>query len=129
MALKYSFKLIFLKFIFESVINTPLQASNSVYGKENCSKCNNFTGSIIQWQRGLVVCVFFKHFSLFSFRLFYHIFSLSLPSLYPRCWPFLASRGFCDNVFLVGQNKRYKGRSYGIIKLFKITTEHCNSHL
>ena len=64
MVLKYSFKLIFLKVIFECVINTALQASNSVYGREKCSKCNNFTGSIIQWESGLVVWVFLWTFFL-----------------------------------------------------------------
>ena len=129
MALKYSFKLIFLKVIFECVINTALQASNSVYGREKCSKCNNFTGSIIQWQRGPVIWVFFEHFSLFSFRFFITFFPF-------RFFPFILAADrfslrevFCDNVFLVGQNKTYRGRSYGTIKLFKITTEHCNSHL
>ena len=85
MALQYSFKQVFLKFIFECVINTAPQASNSVYGRGKCLKCKNFTESIFQWQRGQVIWVFFEHFSLFSFRFFYHIFSLSLVSLYPHC--------------------------------------------
>ena len=78
MALKYSFKLISLKFILEGVINTAPKASNSVYGRKKCSKCNNFSGSIIQWQRGPVVWVFFEHFSLFSFKFFNHIFPFRL---------------------------------------------------
>ena len=53
--MKYSFQLIFLKCIFEFTINTAPQASNGVYGRENCLKCNNFTTSFIQCQRGPVV--------------------------------------------------------------------------
>ena len=33
-ALKYALKLVFLKCIFEFIINTALPASNSVYGRE-----------------------------------------------------------------------------------------------
>ena len=36
MALKYSFKLIFLKCLFDFMINTSPQASNSVNGREKC---------------------------------------------------------------------------------------------
>ena len=81
MALKYSFKLIFLKVIFECVINTALQASNSVYGREKCSKCNIFTGSIIQWQCGPVIWVFFEHFFCLVLDFLSHFFPFaSFPS-------------------------------------------------
>ena len=130
MALKYSFKLISLKFILEGMINTAPKASNSAYGREKCSKCNNFSGSIIQLQRGPVVWVFFEHFSLFSFRFFLsHFFPFASFPLSSLLTVFSFARFFCDNVFLVGQNKTFRERSYGIIKFFKITTEHCNSHL
>ena len=53
--MKYSFQLIFLESIFEFTINRAPQASNGVYGRENCLKCNNFTKSFIQCQPGPVV--------------------------------------------------------------------------
>ena len=53
--MKYSFQLIFLKRIFDFTINTAPQASNGVYGRENCLKCDNFTTSFIQCQRGPMV--------------------------------------------------------------------------
>ena len=46
MALKYSLKLIFLKCIFEFMINTAPQASNSVYAREKCLNSINFTQRI-----------------------------------------------------------------------------------
>ena len=42
MALKYALKLIFLKFIFEFMINLAPPTSNSVHGGEKCIKYNNF---------------------------------------------------------------------------------------
>ena len=42
MDLKYSFKLIFLKCIFEFMINIVPLATNSAYGKERCFKLTNF---------------------------------------------------------------------------------------
>ena len=39
--LKYAFTLIFLKCIFEFMINTVPTTSNSVHGREKCFKCNN----------------------------------------------------------------------------------------
>ena len=41
--LKYAFKLIFLKCIFEFIIDTTPTTSNSVYSREKCFKCNNFS--------------------------------------------------------------------------------------
>lgn len=41
MTLKYPFKLIVVKCIFEFFINTAPQASNSSYGREKCLNCNN----------------------------------------------------------------------------------------
>ena len=49
------FKLIFLKYIFEWMINTVPLTSNSIHGKEKCFKYNNFSITIIQWLRGAVV--------------------------------------------------------------------------
>ena len=54
MALKYSFKLIVLQFIIEFMINTALQASNSVNGREKLSllifRFYKFRGrSLVQW--------------------------------------------------------------------------------
>ena len=50
----------------------------------------------------VAIFVFFAHFFLFSFRVFFvHIFSLWLVSLYSHCWPFTAFWDFCDNIFLV----------------------------
>lgn len=49
------FKLIFLKYIFECIINTVPLTSNSIHGKEKCFKYNNFSITIIQWLRGAVV--------------------------------------------------------------------------
>ena len=130
MASKYSFKLIFLKFIFECLKNTAPHASSNVYVREKCLKCNNFAGSIIQRQCGPVIWVFFEHFSLFSFRFFFFtFFPFRLFCFILTADLFWLREVFCDNVFLVRQNKTYRGRSYRFIKLFKITTEHCNSHL
>ena len=42
MALKDALKLIFLKFIFEFMINLAPPTSNSVHGGEKCLKYNNF---------------------------------------------------------------------------------------
>ena len=49
------FKLIFLKYIVECMINTVPLTSNSIHGKEKCFKYNNFNITIIQWLRGTVV--------------------------------------------------------------------------
>ena len=54
MALKYSFKLIFHKCLFDFMINTSPQASHSVNGREKCLKCDNFTSLIIKCQHGPV---------------------------------------------------------------------------
>ena len=51
----FEIQLIFHKCIFEFTIKTAPQASNSVYGRENCLKCNNLTTLFIQCQRGQVV--------------------------------------------------------------------------
>ena len=89
------FKLIFLKYIFECIINTVPLTSNSIHGKEKCFKYNNFSITIIQWLRGAVVkdiisltgdsegaslnsseaIIFnFVHFFLFSFFIIFFIF-------------------------------------------------------
>ena len=54
MVLKYSFKLFFLKCIFEFMINTAPQGSNSVNGRENTSRLSIFhfklcSGHMAQW--------------------------------------------------------------------------------
>ena len=41
--------------------------------------------SMAAWPSDMRLWVFFEHFSLFSFRFFNPIFSLSLVSLYPHC--------------------------------------------
>ena len=52
-------KLVFLKCMFEFMVNTAPPTSNSVYGREKCFKCNNFsihhsfciwTWSNVAWQ-------------------------------------------------------------------------------
>ena len=43
----------------------------------------------------------FKLCKFFFFLVFWWFFALWLVFLYSRCWSFKASRGFCDNVFLV----------------------------
>ena len=55
MALNCACKLIFLKCIFEFIINAAPLTSNSVHGREKCFKCNNFSVTIIHWLRGAVV--------------------------------------------------------------------------
>lgn len=45
MALKYAFKLFFLKWIYEIMINTAPSTSNSFYGREK------HCGSVAQWSR------------------------------------------------------------------------------
>ena len=52
MALKYAFKLVFLKCIFELMINTAPPTSNSVHGREKCFKYNNFNLPVVQSLRG-----------------------------------------------------------------------------
>ena len=52
MALKYSLKLIFLKFIFEFMINTTPQASNSINGREKRYEFINFPSLTGQGTRG-----------------------------------------------------------------------------
>ena len=56
-ALKFSFKLFFLKCIFEFMINTVPQGSNSLNGREKYFKgiSLHFTPHIAQWPHGLVV--------------------------------------------------------------------------
>ena len=98
--LKYAFKLIFLKCIFEFMINTAPTTSNSVHGREKCFKCNNNYFSVTKMLSRIpnpreVILLNFLHFFLFSFD---HFLSLWLVSLYSLCWSFKALRGFCDNV-------------------------------
>ena len=49
----------------------------------------------------VAIFVFLGHLFLFIFCFFVHIFSLWLVSPYSHCWPFTASRDFCDHIFLV----------------------------
>ena len=91
------FKLIFLKYIFECMINTVPLTSNSIHGKEKCFKYNNFSITIIQWLRGTVVediisltgesegassnsseAIIFNFVHFFSFWCFDHFFSFGL---------------------------------------------------
>jgi len=48
MVLKYSFKPFFLKCIFEFMINTAPQGSNSVNGREKYFNCINFKKQTVQ---------------------------------------------------------------------------------
>ena len=50
MALKYSFKLFFLTFTFEFIINTAPQGSNSVNGRE---KYFNTINLVVAWASGM----------------------------------------------------------------------------
>ena len=85
MTLKYSFKLIFVKCIFEFNINTAPQVSNRVYGREKYLNCNyriNF-----QCQRGQVVWELYSraggsesvssNLCVNNFFFFVHFFSVS----------------------------------------------------
>ena len=100
---------IFLKCIFEFMINTAPKGSNSVNGREKYFNTINFDGLSAQWLHGPMVRgrifsleeggvqrrVYFHFFFLSSFfypSAFYCLFSLLTP---------LASRDFCENVFLV----------------------------
>ena len=104
---------IFLKCIFEFMINTAPQGSNSVNGREKYFNNINFDEWSVQWSHGPVVraalfrwrklgcnwvptpaCLlpFFFLSSFFYPLAFYCLFSLLTP---------LASRDFCENVFLV----------------------------
>jgi len=57
-------------------------------------------GVQVQIKAGLLPV--FIYFLFFSFCFFFHrIFTHWLVSVYSHCWPFLAWRDFCDNVFLV----------------------------
>ena len=55
MDLKYAFKLIFLKCIFEFMKNSDPPTSNSVHGREKCFKDDNVNGTIIRWLLGAMV--------------------------------------------------------------------------
>ena len=113
--LKYSFELFFLNCIFEFMINTAPQGSNSVNGREKYFNTINFDELSVQWShgpvvrgrtfsleevgvqlgsnRGLSTSIFFFFLTFFFYPLaFYCLFSLLTP---------LASRDFCENVFLV----------------------------
>ena len=109
MVLKYSFELFFFKYIFEFMINTAPQGSNIVNSSEKYFNTINFNEPSAQWSHGPVVrgCTFFAggcwaagsnsssfhFFSSFFYPLaFYCLFSLLT---------LLASRDFCENVFLV----------------------------
>ena len=84
MALKYSLQLIFTKFIFEIMINTTPQASNSMNGREKWYEFINFPSLTGQGTRGpagvwevksragVNYCVFSAFFFIvfFPFRLF-----------------------------------------------------------
>ena len=59
-ALKYALKLIFLKCIFEFMINTALPASNSIYGRE---KLFDMTKSILQ-----IMCIIVVQWSRSCFE-------------------------------------------------------------
>ena len=54
MVLKYVLKLIFLKCIFEFMINTAPPALKSVCFRQKCLKYNSFTSVINLWQYGAV---------------------------------------------------------------------------
>ena len=108
---------IFLKCIFEFMINAGPQGSNSVNGKENTStllifNVNQSSVRMAQWYevcslyRRKLGCRFksrwgYIQFCFSVFFSFHHIFTLWLVSVYCHCWPLLASRDFCDNVFLL----------------------------
>ena len=55
MTLKYSFKLIFLQFIFKFMISTAPQASNGVNGREKCLNLFFRCEKKLQGKRGPVV--------------------------------------------------------------------------
>ena len=55
MVLKYSFEVFFLKCIFEFMINTAPEGSNSVNGREKYFNTINFDELSAQWSHGPVV--------------------------------------------------------------------------
>jgi len=102
------------KCIFEFMINTASQRSNNVNGRQKFFKIINFKNQTVQgWSLMMPLFLrkrklgyrfksrrgYFQFFFLFFF--FRRIFTLWLVSLCSHCWSFLASRDFCDNVFLV----------------------------
>ena len=107
MVLKYSFEIFFLKCIFEFMKNTaPYKGSNSVNGGERYFNIINFNKQLAQWLhcgvvrgcnffRWEVLSGYFRFFFLSSF--FYHLAFCYLFSLLIL----LASRDFCENIFLV----------------------------
>ena len=59
MVLKYSFKLFFLKCIFEFIINTAPEGSNTVNGRGKYFNTNNFkNGTAFEWPSGMWPHVF-----------------------------------------------------------------------
>ena len=53
--MKYALKLVFLKCIFEFMINTALPASNSFYGREKLFRCDKINVSNHVYYCGAVV--------------------------------------------------------------------------
>ena len=76
MALKYALKLIFLKCIFEFMINTAPPTSNSIHGREKCFKYNDFNLPV----PAKSLFLNFVHFFLFVFWSFFpfHLFPFIL---------------------------------------------------
>ena len=98
------------------MINAATQGSNSVNGKENTSTLLIFkvNQSSVRMAQLYEVCFSYRrklgcrfkswwgYFQFcFCFFFFHHIFTLWLVSVYSHCWPFLALRDFCDNIFLL----------------------------
>ena len=120
MVLKYSSELFFLKCILEFMINTAPQGSKSVNSRERYFKNVNFREAPTQWLHGLVIKAytlfaagnwnagsnpgvtssnFFFLSSFFYLLAFYCLFSLLT---------LLASRDFCENVFLVLDSDQFE---------------------
>ena len=118
MALKYSFKLFFLKQLYQFMIKTPPQSSNSVSCREKYSEALRLLilkglcvvvalssctqAYFLRWMR--LRCRFKSRpgylYIFFPFFFFFHrIITFWLASVYSHCRPFLASRDFCDEVF------------------------------
>ena len=88
------------------------------FGERASSSFRRFGGSEFESRRS----PFFKLCTCFFLFRFLIISSLWLVSLYSHCWSLRASRGFCDNVFLVYQLLPGHDRTW---KVVRITDHFC----
>ena len=97
------------------------------FGERASSSFRRFGGSEFESQRS----PFFKLCTCFFLFRFFIISSLWLVSLYSHGWSLKASRGFCDNVFLVYQLLPGHDRTWKVVRITdhfcKLALKFCTS--